>query len=189
MTRWKTLAELGGQPSTGTGVSIGSGAIGVETSPAITLTHDKIVYYHELCLRMAMLYAASQPYDWGAPRPTQRPLFTDYPLIEYDLDPANTVIGPIALAGENAEQWRPVTARPVRNIGRSYSFPNTPIPATTWGNSAHFTLAKPFVAAERGFIDDVIMPHTSRKRIARAFASLRNKKIQTLPKKHDTMPL
>jgi propionyl-CoA carboxylase beta chain len=49
--------------------------------------------------------------------------------------------------------------------------------------------ANPFVAAERGFIDDVIMPHTSRKRIARAFASLRNKKTQTLPKKHDTMPL
>ena len=49
--------------------------------------------------------------------------------------------------------------------------------------------ANPFVAAERGFIDDVIMPHTSRKRIARAFASLRNKKMQTLPKKHDTMPL
>ena len=49
--------------------------------------------------------------------------------------------------------------------------------------------ANPFVAAERGFIDDVIMPNTSRKRIARAFASLRNKKMQTLPKKHDTMPL
>jgi propionyl-CoA carboxylase beta chain len=49
--------------------------------------------------------------------------------------------------------------------------------------------ANPFVAAERGFIDDVIMPNTSRKRIARAFASLRNKKIQPLPKKHDTMPL
>ena len=49
--------------------------------------------------------------------------------------------------------------------------------------------ANPFVAAERGFIDDVIMPHSSRKRIARAFASLRNKKMQTLPKKHDTMPL
>ncbi|MBM7330626.1 methylmalonyl-CoA carboxyltransferase, partial [Agrobacterium sp. S2] len=35
--------------------------------------------------------------------------------------------------------------------------------------------ANPFVAAERGFIDEVIMPHSSRRRIARAFASLRNK--------------
>jgi propionyl-CoA carboxylase beta chain len=45
------------------------------------------------------------------------------------------------------------------------------------------------VAAERGFIDEVIMPHTSRKRIARAFAALRNKKKQQAPRKHDTMPL
>ena len=49
--------------------------------------------------------------------------------------------------------------------------------------------ANPFVAAERGFIDEVIMPHTSRKRIARAFAALRNKKKQHAPRKHDTMPL
>ena len=36
--------------------------------------------------------------------------------------------------------------------------------------------ANPFVAAERGFIDEVIMPHSSRRRIARAFAALRGKK-------------
>jgi propionyl-CoA carboxylase beta chain len=49
--------------------------------------------------------------------------------------------------------------------------------------------ANPFVAAERGFIDEVIMPHSSRKRIARAFAALRNKKVELAWKKHDTMPL
>jgi propionyl-CoA carboxylase beta chain len=49
--------------------------------------------------------------------------------------------------------------------------------------------ANPFVAAERGFIDEVIMPHSSRKRIARAFAALRGKKIDTVWKKHDTIPL
>jgi len=49
--------------------------------------------------------------------------------------------------------------------------------------------ANPFVAAERGFIDEVIMPNTTRKRIARAFASLRTKS-QTNPwKKHDNIPL
>lgn len=49
--------------------------------------------------------------------------------------------------------------------------------------------ANPFVAAERGFIDEVIQPRSTRKRIARAFASLRNKKT-TLPwKKHDNIPL
>ncbi|MVA25460.1 acyl-CoA carboxylase subunit beta [Agrobacterium vitis] len=49
--------------------------------------------------------------------------------------------------------------------------------------------ANPFVAAERGFIDEVIMPHSSRKRIARAFASLRGKQMTTHWKKHDTIPL
>ncbi len=49
--------------------------------------------------------------------------------------------------------------------------------------------ANPFVAAERGFIDEVIMPHATRKRVARAFASLRTKN-QTNPwKKHDNIPL
>ncbi|ACP23535.1 propionyl-CoA carboxylase beta subunit (plasmid) [Sinorhizobium fredii NGR234] len=49
--------------------------------------------------------------------------------------------------------------------------------------------ANPFVAAERGFIDEVIMPHASRRRIARAFASLRNKQLETRWRKHDTIPL
>ncbi|WP_373414346.1 acyl-CoA carboxylase subunit beta [Ensifer aridi] len=49
--------------------------------------------------------------------------------------------------------------------------------------------ANPFVAAERGFIDEVIMPHSSRRRIARAFASLRNKQVETRWRKHDTIPL
>ncbi|KAB2751690.1 acyl-CoA carboxylase subunit beta [Brucella anthropi] len=49
--------------------------------------------------------------------------------------------------------------------------------------------ANPFVAAERGFIDEVIMPHSSRRRIVRAFASLRNKQQSTPWKKHDTIPL
>jgi propionyl-CoA carboxylase beta chain len=49
--------------------------------------------------------------------------------------------------------------------------------------------ANPFVAAERGFIDEVIMPHSTRRRVARAFASLRTKKLQNPWKKHDNIPL
>ena len=49
--------------------------------------------------------------------------------------------------------------------------------------------ANPFVAAEKGVIDEVIMPHSTRKRVCRAFASLRNKKAQTPWKKHDNIPL
>jgi propionyl-CoA carboxylase beta chain len=61
------------------------------------------------------------------------------------------------------------------------------IAARTKDYEARF--ANPFVAAERGFIDEVIMPHASRKRIARAFAALRNKKALHPARKHDTMPL
>ena len=49
--------------------------------------------------------------------------------------------------------------------------------------------ANPFVAAEKGFIDEVIMPHSTRKRVCRAFASLRNKQSRTPWKKHDNIPL
>jgi len=49
--------------------------------------------------------------------------------------------------------------------------------------------ANPFVAAEKGFIDEVITPQTTRRRICRAFASLRGKKQSNPWKKHDNIPL
>ncbi len=49
--------------------------------------------------------------------------------------------------------------------------------------------ANPFVAAERGFIDDVILPHNSRRRLIRAFSTLKNKRAQTPSRKHDNIPL
>src|SRR6056297_2241568 len=49
--------------------------------------------------------------------------------------------------------------------------------------------ANPFVAAERGFIDEVIQPRSTRKRVARAFAALRSKKQDMPWKKHDNIPL
>ena len=49
--------------------------------------------------------------------------------------------------------------------------------------------ANPFVAASRGFLDDVIMPRSTRKRIARALAMLREKKLENPWKKHANIPL
>jgi propionyl-CoA carboxylase beta chain len=49
--------------------------------------------------------------------------------------------------------------------------------------------ANPFVAAEKGFIDEVIQPRSTRKRICRAFASLRGKQKKNPWKKHDNIPL
>ena len=50
-------------------------------------------------------------------------------------------------------------------------------------------LANPFVAGHRGFIDDVIMPRNTRRRVARALAMLRNKELANPAKKHDNIPL
>ena len=47
----------------------------------------------------------------------------------------------------------------------------------------------PFVAAERGYVDEVIMPHSTRRRVARALRMLRNKDLKNPWKKHDNIPL
>ncbi len=49
--------------------------------------------------------------------------------------------------------------------------------------------ANPFIAGHRGFIDDVIMPHETRKRICRSLAMLRNKKLENPWRKHGNIPL
>ncbi len=61
------------------------------------------------------------------------------------------------------------------------------IQARTKDYEARF--ANPFVAAERGYLDEVIMPHGTRKRIARALNMLRNKELSNPWKKHDNIPL
>ncbi|MEN3952945.1 acyl-CoA carboxylase subunit beta [Iodidimonas sp. SYSU 1G8] len=49
--------------------------------------------------------------------------------------------------------------------------------------------ANPFVAASRGFIDEVIMPHSTRRRIAHSLRILKNKDVRNPWKKHDNLPL
>ncbi len=49
--------------------------------------------------------------------------------------------------------------------------------------------ANPFIAGHRGFIDDVIMPRNTRKRLNRALAMLRDKELENPWKKHGNIPL
>ncbi|MGZ5102466.1 MAG: acyl-CoA carboxylase subunit beta [Usitatibacter sp.] len=49
--------------------------------------------------------------------------------------------------------------------------------------------ANPFVAASMGFIDEVIYPHSTRRRIALGLRKLRNKQLENPWKKHDNLPL
>ena len=61
------------------------------------------------------------------------------------------------------------------------------IAARTADYEARF--ANPFIAAERGFIDEVIQPRSTRRRVARALAALRGKRLENPWKKHDNLPL
>ena len=49
--------------------------------------------------------------------------------------------------------------------------------------------ANPFIAGARGFIDDVIMPHATRKRLCKSLRMLKTKNLQNPWKKHDNIPL
>ncbi|MBI2262180.1 MAG: methylmalonyl-CoA carboxyltransferase, partial [Caulobacterales bacterium] len=49
--------------------------------------------------------------------------------------------------------------------------------------------ANPFVAAGLGYIDDVIMPHGTRRRLIKALRTLKNKVQENPWKKHDNIPL
>jgi propionyl-CoA carboxylase beta chain len=49
--------------------------------------------------------------------------------------------------------------------------------------------ANPFIAAERGYIDDVIRPRNTRRRVIRALRTLANKQAENPWKKHDNIPL
>ena len=49
--------------------------------------------------------------------------------------------------------------------------------------------ANPFSAARRGFIDDVIMPRSTRRRVGTALRMLRDKDLTNPWKKHDNIPL
>jgi propionyl-CoA carboxylase beta chain len=49
--------------------------------------------------------------------------------------------------------------------------------------------ANPYVAAERGFIDEIIEPAQTRPKLIRALSLLENKRDTNPPKKHGNIPL
>jgi len=51
------------------------------------------------------------------------------------------------------------------------------------------TFANPYRAAERGFVDEVILPNQTRRKLIKAFAMLENKTVQRPKKKHSNIPL
>src|SRR6187402_1244274 len=51
------------------------------------------------------------------------------------------------------------------------------------------TFATPYVAASRGFVDEIILPRTTRGKLVQALATLDHKRDKNPPKKHGNIPL
>jgi propionyl-CoA carboxylase beta chain len=49
--------------------------------------------------------------------------------------------------------------------------------------------ANPYTAAERGYIDDVIVPHETRPRLINALETLQTKRVERPKRKHGNIPL
>ena len=49
--------------------------------------------------------------------------------------------------------------------------------------------ANPYIAASRGFVDEVIRPRETRRKLIRALRNLENKRDKNPPKKHGNIPL
>jgi hypothetical protein len=144
---------------------IASGATSLPiTVPGATVTLDEghLRLIHDASLTLGMKFQAARPFDWGCPRPLQRALMMDAPLIEYDVG-APTLKGTIWGDGSPAEQWHPVASAQLVNLGSSAMFPTSGAfggptlgtgssngSGTLWAtDQTHATLTAPFEAAER----------------------------------------
>ncbi|MBF0417997.1 MAG: methylmalonyl-CoA carboxyltransferase, partial [Magnetococcales bacterium] len=74
-----------------------------------------------------------------------------------------------------------------RNEIRSAEDPEAKLKEVSAAYAANF--ANPFIAARKGFIDDVIMPRDTRFRVIRGLRTLAGKQLANPWKKHDNLPL
>lgn len=109
----------------------------------VSLAH--LVNYHENAMDLTMHVQATRPYDWAMPRPFNRAIMMDVPLLQWDLyDPA-PLTGTISGSTVAAEHWRMISPQPVVN-GDTDTWR---IPATAWGDQSRFNLTEAFDPSER----------------------------------------
>jgi propionyl-CoA carboxylase beta chain len=105
----------------------------------------------------------------------------------YDVMSSKHLRGDVNFAWPSAEIAVMGPKGAVEIIFRADSGDTAAIEARTEEYRAKF--ATPFVAASRGFIDDVIQPRATRRRLCRALHMLRGKRLENPWKKHDNIPL
>jgi hypothetical protein len=113
--------------------------------PATADQKDYAAAMHEVCLQWAVRYASANPYDWGADRPLNRELCTDFPLLQYDL------FSRLYRASDGSGDCSWLITAPERPT--SYSMgAGSPMKAVIdagWGDFATYNLDAPFDPAER----------------------------------------
>ncbi|MBF0190927.1 MAG: acyl-CoA carboxylase subunit beta [Magnetococcales bacterium] len=109
----------------------------------------------------------------------------------YDVMSSKHLRGDLNYAWPNAEiaVMGPKGAAEIifRNEIRSAEDPEARLKEVSSAYAANF--ANPFIAARKGFIDDVIMPHDTRFRVIRGLQNMMGKKLTNPWKKHDNLPL
>ena len=105
----------------------------------------------------------------------------------YDVMSSKHLRGDVNLAWPNAEIAVMGAKGAVEIIFREDK--NDPVKLAAREAEYKQRFANPFVAGARGFIDDVILPHETRKRICRSLVMLQNKKIENPWRKHGNIPL
>jgi len=105
----------------------------------------------------------------------------------YDVMASKHLRGDVNLAWPSAEIAVMGAKGAVEIIYRKEAGDREAIEGRTQEYQEHF--ANPFVAAGRGYIDDVIMPGETRERVCRSFAMLRDKQLENPWRKHGNIPL
>ncbi len=105
----------------------------------------------------------------------------------YDVMASKHLRGDINFAWPNAEIAVMGAKGAVEIIFREEKSNPTKLAAREAEYKAKF--ANPFVASSRGYVDDVIMPHGTRRRICRSLEMLRDKKLEEPWRKHGNIPL
>ncbi|QNN59289.1 acyl-CoA carboxylase subunit beta [Diaphorobacter ruginosibacter] len=105
----------------------------------------------------------------------------------YDVMASKHLRGDVNLAWPNAEIAVMGAKGAVEIIFREDK--NDPVKLAAREAEYKQRFANPFVAGARGFIDDVILPHETRKRICRSLSMLKNKQLENPWRKHGNIPL
>jgi propionyl-CoA carboxylase beta chain len=95
----------------------------------------------------------------------------------------------LASFGEHKEEWKMVDTTEII-FKKEISEAQDPAAKLLEKENEYAQLfANPYTAAQRGFIDEVILPKDTRRKLLKAFSMLENKEVVLPKRKHGNIPL